>query len=265
MVIEVLLSFGISVIAGIIGSLVGIGGGVIISPFLSHLNYSPSQISSTSLISVFSTSISSTFFYYRKKLVSNKIGLILSFSSIPGTFFGVILSNLFSLTEFKFYLAFILIFTSLYLVIKSKFMKNDNLKPIKYDIFNDKNNIRYYKLFMLVFFSFLAGILSSSFGIGGGIIFVPLLIILYNFKMNNAAATSQFALLFTSLSGLFIFVYYGHPNYFLGLILSIGSLLGGSIGSKISTRINSNTLQKMFSVVLVIVSIKLLYDVSYLR
>ena len=51
------------------------------------------------------------------------------------------------------------------------------------------------KLFILVIFSFIAGILSSSFGIGGGIIFVPVLIILLGFNMKQAAATSQFALI----------------------------------------------------------------------
>jgi uncharacterized protein len=264
MLLEVLMSFLISIVAGIIGSLVGIGGGVIISPFLSHLNYSPSQISSTSLISVFSTSLSSSFFYFRKNLISRKIGFILSISSIPGTFFGVVLSNLFSLSEFKFYLAFILIFTSFYLIIKSKVKKKDSLQSTTYHISDNENKICYVKLFLLVFFSFLAGIISSCFGIGGGVIFVPSLIILYKFNMINAAATSQFALLFTSLSGLSIYVYYGNPNYFIGLILAIGSLLGGSIGSKISSKTNSNTLQIIFSIVLVTVSIKLLYDVFYI-
>ncbi len=261
MLLEVLMSFLISIVAGIVGSLVGIGGGIIISPFLSHLNYSPSQISSTSLISVFSTSLSSSFFYYRKNLISRKIGLTISLSSIPGTFFGVLLSNLFSLSEFKFYFAFILIFTSLYLIIKSNIKKNNVLQSTTYNITNNKNRIGYVKLFLLISFSFLAGIISSCFGIGGGIIFVPSLIILYGFNMNNAAATSQFALLFTSLSGLCIYIYYGSPNYILGFILAIGSLLGGSIGYKISSKTNSNTLQKIFSIVLVIVSTKLLYDV----
>ena len=265
MLLEVLMSFLISVVAGIVGSLVGIGGGVIISPYLSYFNYSPSQISSTSLISVFSTSLSSSFFYYRKKLISSKMGFILSISSIPGTFFGVVLSNLFSLSEFKFYFAFILIFTSFYLIIKSKVKKNDGQQSTTYNISDNGNRICYVRIYLLVFFSFLAGIVSSCFGIGGGIIFVPSLIILYKYSMINAAATSQFALLFTSLSGLSIYVYYGNPDYFIGFILTIGSLLGGSIGSKLSSKTNSNTLQKVFSIVLVIVSIKLLYDVFYIN
>jgi uncharacterized membrane protein YfcA len=102
--------------------------------------------------------------------------------------------------------------------------------------------------------------LSSSFGIGGGIVFVPVLIIILGFNMKQAAATSQFALFFTSLAGLLLYIYYGYPNYPMGFNLSIGSLLGGIIGSKLSSKVSSNTLKIIFSIVLIIISIKLFFD-----
>ncbi|HEX5520011.1 MAG TPA: sulfite exporter TauE/SafE family protein [Candidatus Nitrosocosmicus sp.] len=258
---EFIIGFFLSVIAGLIGSMIGIGGGIIISPFLSYIDYLPSQISSTSLISVFSTSLSSSIVFIRKKLISNKVGLILSIFSIPGTYFGVLLSKMFSLSEFKFYFAFILLGTSLYLVLKSRFKKKNNLLNSAYT-FENHSNLKnfYFRLSLIIFFSFFAGILSSSFGIGGGIIYVPSLIIFLEFNMNQAAATSQFALLFTSFSGLLFYIYYGYPNYGMGFILSIGSLLGGLAGSKLSSKVSSNSLQKIFSIILIIVSIKLFYD-----
>ncbi|MBA3750990.1 MAG: sulfite exporter TauE/SafE family protein, partial [Nitrosopumilus sp.] len=255
MSIEILFGFFISIIAGVIGSMVGIGGGIVISPFLSYFNYAPPQISSTSLMSVFSTSLTSSFIYYRNKLISYKIGIIISIFSIPGTIFGVIISNFISLSDFKFYFAFILIGTSIYLVLKTKLKKNINKDPAFSSIKN-KSDISYLKIILLVTFSFFAGILSSSFGIGGGIIFVPLLIILYGMKMNHAAATSQFALVFTSFAGLALYIYYGYPNYSMGIILAIGSLIGGAIGSKLSQKINSSILIKIFSFILIIVSMK---------
>src|SRR3954447_5341486 len=259
MPIEIFFGFLLAIIASIIGSMVGIGGGIVISPFLSYLNYTPSEISSTSLMGVLSTSISSSISYYKKKLISNKIGIIISFSSIPGAFIGVFISKLFSLSEFKLYFAFILIATSLYLILKSRI---NNYKLSKVDIDFDRNwyNIQPIKLFLLVIFCLIAGILSSSFGIGGGIIFVPVLIILLGFNMKQAAATSQFALFFTSLSGLLLYSYYGYPNYPMGFSLSIGSLIGGTIGSKLSSKISSNSLRIIFSLVLIIISIKLFYD-----
>ena len=258
---EIIIGFFLSVIAGLIGSMIGIGGGIIISPYLSYLNYFPSQISSTSLISVFSTSLSSSIVFYKKKIISNRIGLIISVFSIPGTYFGVLLSKMFSLSEFKFYFAFILVGASLYLILKSRLKKNGlNETSYKFENRSDDSNFFYIRLSLIILISFFAGILSSSFGIGGGIVFVPTLIIFLGFNMNQAAATSQFALLFTSVSGLIFYIYYGYPNYSMGFILSIGSLIGGSIGSKLSTKISPYSLQKIFSIILLIVSIKLFYD-----
>ena len=255
--LEFFLGFSISIMAGIIGSMVGIGGGIIISPFLSFYNYTPSQISSTSLMSVFSTSISSSIIYHKKKVTSKKIGLILAISSIPGTYIGVILSRMFSLSEFRLYFAVILMATSIYLILKLK-LKNKHSQKIS---MLKCDNIKFsWSMLLLIISSFFAGILSSSFGIGGGIVFVPSLIIFFGFDMIHAAATSQFALLFTSLSGLIFYVYYGLPEYYMGIILSLGSICGGIIGSKISTKFHSNILQKMFAIVLVVVSIKFLYD-----
>ena len=259
MIIEILIGLFISLIAGMIGSMVGIGGGIVISPYLSFFNYSPPQISSTSLMSVLSTSLSSSFFSYGKKSIAYRMGLILSIASIPGTYLGVIITSYFSLSEFKFYFALILICTSIYLLLKSRLAINKNINS-QCDNINKPSNFPFLKTVLLAVTSFFAGILSSSFGIGGGIIFVPSLIILFGFNMSHAAATSQFALLFTSLSGLLLYIYYGYPDYYMGFILSVGSLIGGIAGSKISLKVNSNILQKLFSFILILVAVKLLYD-----
>jgi uncharacterized protein len=257
MLIDVLIAFMVSLVAGLIGSMVGIGGGIINAPYLSFLNYSPSQISSTSLIAVFFTSISSSYHYIRKGLTEKKIGMILAFSSIPGTFIGVYLSNYFTLSEYRFYFALVLITTSVYLLFRSKILGQE--KRIPYLSYND-NHLNSTRLLILVIFSLLAGTLSSSFGIGGGIIFVPCLIILLGYNMKKASTTSQFALIFTSLSGLTLFVIDGKPDYYMGLILSVGSIIGGTAGSMLTGRMKSDLLLKMFSIILLVVSIKLIYD-----
>ncbi len=257
MLIDVLIAFGVSLVAGLIGSMVGIGGGVINAPYLSYLNYIPSQISSTSLIAVFFTSISSSFQYIRKGLTDKKIAVILAVSSIPGTFIGVYISNYFTLSEFRFYFALILIATSLYLLFRSKILGQEKRIPF----LPDKHQyLEPRRLSILVIFSLLAGTLSSSFGIGGGIIFVPCLIIILGLNMKTASATSQFALMFTSLAGLTLFVIEGKPDYFMGFILSVGSIIGGTIGSMLTSRMKSTMLLKIFSILLLVVSLKLIYD-----
>ena len=109
---DLFLGFFISLFAGMIGSMVGVGGGIINGPFLSFLNYLPSQISATSLIAVFSTSISSSIQYMRKGLIVKKVGIILAVSSIPGTVIGVYIANNFSIEQFRYLFAVILPTTS---------------------------------------------------------------------------------------------------------------------------------------------------------
>lgn len=261
---ELFIAFFVSLFAGMIGSMVGVGGGIINGPFLSFLNYNPSQISATSLIAVFSTSISSSIQFMRKALVVKKVGAILALSSIPGTVIGVYVANSFSIEQFRYLFAVILLCTATYLLIRQRLYATDNSRS---ETISNSEYLHIEKIrwLVLITLSFIAGIISSSFGVGGGIIFVPCLIILMKFSVKFSTATSQFALIFTSLSGLVIFVLQGRPDYQMGLILSIGGIIGGTIGSLLSMRINSSTILKIFSGLLVVVSLKLIYDGTILQ
>jgi len=59
-----------------------------------------------------------------------------------------------------------------------------------------------------------------------------------------------------------LFIIDGKPNYYMGFILSIGSIIGGTLGSMLTSRMKSNLLLKIFSILLLIVSFKLIYDGS---
>ena len=256
---DLYVAFFVSLFAGLIGSMVGVGGGIINGPYLSSLNYYPSQISATSLIAVFSTSLSSSIQYLRKSLIQKKIGVILAIFSIPGTFIGVHISNNFSMEQFRYFFGVILLGTAIYLLVRQKLYTNGGSK------FDSNSNVGRFpvkniRIIFLVTLSFIAGIISSSFGVGGGIIFVPCLIMLMNFSVKSSTATSQFALIFTSFAGLILFVMQGRPDYQMGIILSVGGIIGGVIGSQLSMRLKSSLILNLFIGLLVIVSVKLIYD-----
>lgn len=179
--------------------------------------------------------------------------------SIPGTIIGVHISNNFSMEQFRYLLGAILLGTAIYLLVRQKLYTNDGSK------FDSNSNpghlpLGNLRITFLVTLSFIAGIISSSFGVGGGIIFVPSLIMLMNFSVKSSTATSQFALIFTSFSGLILFVMQGTPDYQMGIILSIGGIIGGIIGSQLSMRVKPSFILNMFTALLVIVSLKLIYD-----
>jgi uncharacterized protein len=244
-IIIVIIGFG----AGILGSLIGVGGGIIITPALTYMNFPPSVIASSSLLAVFATSFSSTLTYVRKQYVNYWLGMKLALPAIPGSVIGGFLTNFVLLDDFKIYFAILLISVGIYILIKNKIINRtiDTIpKPLLF--------------LVLIFGNFSAGITSSFFGIGGGIIFVPILVIIYKMKMINASPTAQFTLLISTITGLITHIILEHPEYSYGILLAIGSFFGAQIGSRSIHRINENILSKILSFSLIIIAIHLIID-----
>jgi uncharacterized membrane protein YfcA len=244
-IILIIIGFG----AGILGSLIGVGGGIIITPVLTYLGLPPSVIASSSLLAVFATSISSTLTYVRKKYVNYWLGIKLALPAIPGSIIGGIFTNFVLLEDFKIYFAILLISVGIYILIKNKIISRTIVtipKPLLYSV--------------LIFGNFGAGIISSFFGVGGGIIFVPILVIIYKMKMINASPTAQFTLLISTMTGLITHIMLEHPEYSYGILLALGSFFGAQIGSRSIQRINENILSKILSFSLIIIAINLIID-----
>jgi len=108
--------------------------------------------------------------------------------------------------------------------------------------------------------SFTAGVISSLFGIGGGIIFVPLMVIVLGISMFRAGPNSQLALLITSIVGVITYSLLGHTNYIDGILLATGALIGGYIGARLSGHVREDVLQILLSISLIGVAIKFLLD-----
>lgn len=248
LLVLVIIGFG----SGIIGSLIGVGGGIVMTPVLTYMGFSPAVIASSSLIAVFATSISSTLTYIRRKYINYRLGLQLALPAIPGSIIGGFLSNFISLEHFKIYFAVLLTSVGLYILFKNKII-NKTLgrtpKPLFY--------------FIIVFGTFGAGLISSFFGIGGGIIFVPILVIIYKFKMINASPTAQFTLLISTITGLLTHILLEHPDYSYGIALALGAFFGAQLGSRSIHLINENILSKLLSFSLITIAINLIID--YIR
>lgn len=247
-IILVLIGFG----SGIIGSLIGVGGGIVMTPVLAYMGFPPAVIASSSLIAIFATSISSTLTYIRKKYINYFLGLKLALPAIPGSIIGGFFSNFISLEYFKVYFAILLISVGVYIFFKNKII-NKTLDTIPKPLF----------YLILISGTFGAGIISSLFGIGGGIIFVPILVLIYKMKMINASPTAQFTLLISTITGLLTHIILEHPEYSYGIALAFGAFFGAQLGSRSIHLINENTLSKMLSFSLIIIAINLVID--YIR
>jgi uncharacterized membrane protein YfcA len=123
-----------------------------------------------------------------------------------------------------------------------------------------EKSLSYQMIIFAIGASFFAGIISAFFGIGGGIIFVPLMVVGMGMAMKNAAPTSQLILLFASLSGVIVHTILGHSDFLQAGLLGAGSFVGGIVGARLSVDINERYLQILVSVVIIAAAVKMFFD-----
>lgn len=233
--------------AGILGSMIGLGGGIIIVPVLTFLGFPPTTAASNSLFAALSNAIASTISYSKQKRIDISLGLKLGLLSIPGTVLGAIISTDVAPDIFKILFGFVLIASAAYIFLRKKIETKE--KTLSKQI-----------MLFAVGASFFAGIISAFFGIGGGIIFVPLMVVGMGMAMKRTAPTSQLILLFSSLSGVISHSLLGHPDFTQAGFLAVGSFMGGLVGARLSIDINERYLQIIVSVVVLIAAGKLILD-----
>lgn len=243
---ETLWLIPLGFVAGVVGSIIGLGGGIIVVPVLTFLGISPTIAASSSLFAAFSNSTASTISYAKQKRIDYKIGLMLGLMSIPGTILGALVSAEITPAIFKILFGLVLVASCFYLFIKRNM--------------ESKQHATKQMIVASAAISFFAGILSSFFGIGGGIVFVPLMIIGLGLLVKNATATSQLILLFSSASGMITHSILGHSDFDYALFLSIGAFAGGLVGARLSLELKENSIRIMISAIIVAVAVKLFLD-----
>ncbi len=101
-----------------------------------------------------------------------------------------------------------------------------------------------------------AGVLSGMFGVGGGILFVPILLAL-GLEQLDAEATSLLAILPTVAAGIWRQQRYGNVHWRSSLALGLASVVGVVVGIRIATSLNEDVLRKLFAVLLLGVAAQL--------
>src|SRR5262245_17211062 len=103
-----------------------------------------------------------------------------------------------------------------------------------------------------------AGILAGVFGIGGGVVIVPALVTIAKFPMHSATGTSLGALLLpVGILGAWEYYKQGLVNIPTALILALGLALGAWVGARLSLSLSSRTLERAFSIFLILIAIHL--------
>ncbi|WP_307338406.1 sulfite exporter TauE/SafE family protein [Metabacillus malikii] len=269
---EWLILLIVGIVAGTIGSLVGLGGGIIVVPMMLTLStyfsgfedVSPQIAVGTSLLVVIFTGLSSTLTYMKYKKVDYKSGLIFFIGSGPGGIIGAYVTKFFNTSSFSLLFGLFMIFISIILMVRDKLpkVKSGEGKKISRTYIDDNGEEAEYgfKPVLGVVISFFVGFISGLFGIGGGALMVPAMILLFGFPAHIAIATSMFIIFLSATTGSVTHVALGNINWLYAAILIPGAWFGGKFGAVISTKLKGKTVIILLRLVLIVAGIKLIYE-----
>lgn len=113
---------------------------------------------------------------------------------------------------------------------------------------------------ILILIGLAAGILSGLVGVGGGILMVPALVLILGFTQKQAQGTSL-GIMLLPVGILAVIQYYkqGYVNFQMVFIIAAAFVLGGFLGSKIALNISDEKMKKVFGLILMLVSMKMLF------
>jgi hypothetical protein len=262
-----IIVFHTGILIGIIGTLIGAGGGFIHVPVLIiFYGFSPQHAIGTSMAVVMLNAISGTFAYVAQKRIDYEIAIKFAVAASPGVFIGALLSQFFSVSSFSVIFSVLLIILSYYLfsgkefsVVRTKVAQAPQTRHLT-DATGEEFS---YAPDMSVGFSAstLIGIFSGLFGIGGGIIHVPLMYSALGIPVHIATATSHCILAITSFIGFVVFVGLGYVDLDYAVVLGIGTIIGASFGARLSLKTHPYIIKKVIAVCLLFLALRLLMDV----
>jgi uncharacterized protein len=103
----------------------------------------------------------------------------------------------------------------------------------------------------------LAGALGGLFGVGGGLIFVPTLVLLFGFGQVEAEATSLLAIIPVVLAGTWRQHLYGNVRWRAALVIGVVAVAGVELGVLTAKSLSEETLQRLFGLLLIVVAAQL--------
>lgn len=260
----------LGVVIGAYGTLVGAGGGFLLVPvLLLGFGFGAPEAAGTSLTVVFLNALSGTLGYWRQHRIDYWSGLRFAAATVPGSVAGAYLSTFFTTRLFSLVFGILLLLLAAFLVVRplrrtSARLRGQASPGYTHRTLVDTWGERFewsYDLPRALLLSFGVGFLSSILGIGGGIIHVPAMVLLFAFPAHVATATSHFVLAISALVGAASHLWLGHVRLLEAAELGIGVSVGAQIGARLARRVHDLWLVRALAVALVLVGLRLILGV----
>ena len=249
--------------ASIVGSIVGLGGGFVAVPVLRlYFHFTPAMAAGTSLVLVLANSLSAGAQYLKQKRIAFHLAIPIAAASVPGSVLGAYLSTKVSGPAFDILYAVLLVGIAIDVVWSS--MRANSGEAVALRHFDKLSVNRPASLgaqgdkeikggtATLLGAGFIVGLVSSLFGIGGGVIVVPLLLYATSEELHTITATSTAILAMTVPVGIAAHAIARDLEWNPCLAMASGGLMGGYFGAILSTKISSHHLRLFLAIAMLL-------------
>lgn len=268
----VLAAFGIGAAAGILSGLIGIGGGVLMVPFLYFYYANPTWFGvyvrpdaatvvahATSLFAIIPTSVRGALVFHRARLVVWRAVWPIGIASIFAAVLGARLATLVPAPLLKVGFGALLVFSAVRLIRgRPQSGEAHHQGPLRLS------------LPITVGVGFVTGLFSALLGVGGGIVAIPLLLQVVGIDLRRVAATSIGIIVLTSIAGTATYMVsgawepglpataVGYVDVAVGGVMFLGALLSVGFGTRLNQRMKARTLSWVFAGVFLVIGIRLI-------
>ena len=267
--LSLFIIFFVSVFVGVITSMLGIGEGVLLVPFLTLAAGIPIQIAiATSLVSTIANSSAASMTYVKDCRLNLRLALWFAITATAGAIIGAQIAAQINRTLLTEVFAAALVATAVVMFLRRKevdAVQSTRLRDVQYDRFQLGGSYTNTMGERLVTYQvrnpllgllsgFVAGNASGLLGIGGGIINVPVMTLGMRVPIKVATGTSALIIGLTTAVGAIIYYANGFVQPLLAAIVLEAVFLGALIGPRLQGKIRNEALTASFAVVLVILA-----------
>jgi hypothetical protein len=260
----------ISYLAGFLGSLVGVGGGIIVVPALTLLmGVGIQKAIAASIVSVIATSSGAASSYVRERIANMRLGMLLEVATVLGALTGALLAVAVSARGLFLLFAGILAYTAW------SMLRRPSGGPVEarpdriadrlrlHGSFYDRSlgrevSYRVSRTRLGLAVGYVAGVASGLLGIGGGILKVPVMNLAMGMPIKACTATSNFMIGVTAATGAAVYFMRGEVLPFIAAPVAVGVLLGARTGARLMGAIRGDAIRLTFVAVLVVSSVQML-------
>jgi uncharacterized membrane protein YfcA len=269
---EFILSlFAICVLAGFFGSLVGLGGGIIVVPALTLIYGIDIRYAiGASIVSVIATSSGAAAAYVREGMTNLRTAMLLEIGTTTGAVSGAFLAGILQGPWLYMIFGGMLAASAAAMLLRLR----DSARPVPPDPWADRFQLhgsyfdesrrrdveyRVAHIRLGLFLMYLAGAASGLLGIGSGVLKVPAMDLAMRIPIKVSTATSNFMIGVTAAASAGVYFARGDVDPFIAAPVALGVVLGAVAGSRLLARIDNRMLRIVFVAILLFVSAQMIW------